>query len=86
MKLKTKGIIGFTIYALAMFCFSMAAGFHWIIIPILWMVGVQATYLLSAHSYMTKFGVSDAKNTTIEHEANLENIFLKCLVKWPAMW
>jgi hypothetical protein len=86
MTLKWRGIIGFILYAGAMFCFSMSAQSFLFSLAVFWVTGMNGTYIYMAHKYMTKYNIKDANKASEKHQYNLNQMFLISLYKWPVLW
>lgn len=85
MKLETRGLISFIVYALLFFCISMSAienHKYWIIVPCLWMIGVMGTYLSICTRYMKENNIVSMKNTEEIHQDNMNKLFIQCLFQW----
>jgi len=86
MSRKQKGILGYTILCLAMFCFGMSGGAGWHWLAFAWLAGTHGTYLFIAEKYMDRYDIQDAKQAEVKHQDFLNNLFIECLFRWPKTW
>lgn len=52
-------------------------------IAIIWFVCANIVYIYGASRYMKHYNIKSAKETTPEHEQNLNKYYLNCLFAWP---
>jgi len=82
--LKIRGIVGASVFSLAAICFSISAikgggyslAFVWVYLDV-----AVCLYLYTAHQYMVRNGLADAKKVSREHERELNRIFWDSL-RW----
>ena len=82
MNLKTRAKIGIAVLALAELCFFMHFKSILFLFCSVYILGFYTFYLIPASRYMYRNNIQSAKNTSAEHERNLNKMFVDSLI-WP---
>lgn len=85
-KLGLKDSLGFILIIIYLIVLLSKSHSIWVVLIIgliiFYFIVFYGIYYYTSHKYMVEYGIQNAKETTREHERNLEKLFLKASL-WP---